>query len=540
MNLLRAISGNRDLVHLEAVWACASLVRWALAILIALYAYDVAGVPAVGVAALARMLPAAVLAPRLAVIADRRSRRLVLLSSLAMRGLLGIAMAAVVWREGSLVLLLVLAAVFGAADSLQKPSQAALLGVHARNPTELAAANTLWSILDNAGFVVGALLVGVLVSLAGLAQGFAACVVPMVVAGLVTARMTPDTAHPPLPGTSTRQELLAGVRAIGEDRQLALLVGIFAVDMFVQAVVDVLLVVIALGLLDLGQEGAGWLSAAWGVGGVIGGVAATVLLARGRLAPGVTVGLVFAGLPLVGIGLWPDRVGALGLMGVLGLGFGVVEVALLILTQRLVAADVLARVYGAQETLAVAAMALGSVGATGLVMLAGEAGALVVAGSLLPLLAVGLVGRVRRLDMGTSAPDNVFEALRRVPAFATLPMATVETLAVRARRELLDADRDVVCQGEPGEAFYVIENGRVEVRVDGAFRRYQDDGEFFGEIALLNRVPRTASVRTVRDTSLLALDQQEFLAAVGAHPRTRHVLHETADERLAGHAPGSG
>jgi CRP-like cAMP-binding protein len=160
-----------------------------------------------------------------------------------------------------------------------------------------------------------------------------------------------------------------------------------------------------------------------------------------------------------------------------------------------------------------------------------------VTGAVLPLLAVLLLRGVRRLDEGQMAPEGVFEMLRAVPAFASLPVATVENLAQRARFEEFDAGRDVVRQGDPGDTFYVIADGAVRVTENGAFMRTQRDGEFFGEIALLHEVPRTATVHTVERTTLLALDQDEFLSAVGAHPRTRHELHGVASFRLADAEP---
>ncbi len=80
-----------------------------------------------------------------------------------------------------------------------------------------------------------------------------------------------------------------------------------------QGVFDVLIVIAAIELLGLGESGAGWLNAAWGVGGVLGGVAALALLGRGRLASGLTVGMAVAGLTLVVVGAWPEAAAAIPL-----------------------------------------------------------------------------------------------------------------------------------------------------------------------------------------------------------------------------------
>src|SRR5690606_11574443 len=108
------------------------------------------------------MIPASLLAPRPALIAYSRARRAVLLVSLVAGLVLAAALWAAVLADCALGLVLTLASAYGVADALQKPTQAALLGVHACNPTELAAANTLWSMLDNAALPAGSLPVGVL------------------------------------------------------------------------------------------------------------------------------------------------------------------------------------------------------------------------------------------------------------------------------------------------------------------------------------------------------------------------------------------
>ena len=186
-------------------------------------------------------------------------------------------MTVVVGMSGSLVLLVALAACFLVTDGVQKPAMAALVSVWARNLRELAAANVAWSMIDYIGFLTGSLLVGIAVATIGLASAFATCILPFVLAGVLLAGMTRDVPEPPLvvPGAlgdapADGSELLAGVRTILRHPELRLLVGAFGVDMLVQAMVDVLIVIVAISLLDMGQQGAGWLSAAWGVGGLAG------------------------------------------------------------------------------------------------------------------------------------------------------------------------------------------------------------------------------------------------------------------------------
>ena len=99
------------------------------------------------------------------------------------------------------------------------------------------------------------------------------------------------------------------------------------------------------------------------------------------------------------------------------------------------------------------------------------------------------------------------------------------------------AGEEVITQGDPGDRFYLIEAGQVEVLEDGVFRRNEGPGESFGEIALLRDVPRTATVRTTRATTLLALERDQFISAVTGHERSHQVAHTVVDDRWAPERP---
>jgi MFS family permease len=318
---------------------------------------------------------------------------------------------------------------------------------------------------------------------------------------------------------------------------LRLLVGVFTADLLVQSVIDVLLVVAALELLDMGASGVGWLNAAWGVGGLVGGAAAIALLRRGRLASGIARGCVVAGLPVLALGAWASAGLAIALLAITGIGFGLVEVAVLTLTQRLAADDVLARVYGVRETLGVLATAAGSMLAAALVALLGVRGALIAAGAALPALAVALRARLGAFEAGAPVPERAFAVLRDVPLFSPLPMATVENLALRAVSEHFAPGETIITQGDDGHDFYVIEDGTVEVRRNGDVLVRRRVGEFFGEIALLRDEPRMATVEAVTPVGVLVLGRDEFLGAIGAHPRSGHAAEAAVTARLVTTTP---
>jgi hypothetical protein len=429
---------------------------------------------------------------------------------------------------------LLFAAVFTIANTAQRPAQAALMPGLARTPAELAAANVCWTAIEYAGFLLGSLLAGVLVGLIELDLAFAACAVAFALTTLVLAALPADSRPPPLEGDepSGLSELAEGLRTIRAHRDIRLLVGIYTVDSLVQGTFDVLLVIAAIELLGIGESGAGWLNAAWGVGGVLGGAAALALLGRGRLASGLTAGLLLAGLSTVALGVWPEVAAAIPLLVLMGVGFALGETAQLTLTQRLAADDVLGRVFGVEESIEVLGLALGSVLAVALVGLVGVDGAIIAAGAVLPLVALLTARRLASMEAGAQVSERSFGLLRGTPLFAPLPVAVQENVALRLTERTYGAGEPILTQGEVGDSFFVIADGEVEVRVDGALRRSQHTGDFFGEIALLRDVPRTASVSAVSPVSLLVIDREEFLTAVGGHPRSTHAAEKAALERL--------
>src|SRR5215213_7479884 len=242
--------------------------------------------------------------------------------------------------------------------------------------------------LEHVGFLGGSLAAGALASLFALDVGFAACAAALALTWLLAASLPRDERPAWIEDDDERGglgELLAGARTVWAHGDLRLLVVVFGINSLAQGIIDVLVVVSALELLDLGTSGAGWSNAAWGVGGVAGGAAALVLLGRGRLAAGLSIGLGIAGVSFLLVGLWGQSAPAFALLAVMGVGFALVEAALLTLAQRLAADDVLARVFGVEESLEVVLLGVGSVIAAVLVAAFGIEGAVIATGAVLAL-----------------------------------------------------------------------------------------------------------------------------------------------------------
>ncbi len=403
---LRPALSTPDLRRLQLAWAAASVGGWTFMVALAVHAYAVGGAAAVGLAALVRMVPAGLAAPLMGLAADRFPRRDVLLAATIARIVLLAAAAAGVAAGAPFALTLILAALFTVASAAHKPAQAALLPHLTRDP---APANALASSVDNAAFVVGAMVAGVLVAALGAAVAFAAAGAMFAFAAIFVAAIARDD-RPNLKGPGPfRFEAFDGLRVVARDRRLRLLVGVLSASTLIEGMVDVLVVITALELIDLGGAGVGWLNAAWGIGGMVGGGVALTLIARGHLRLALPVGGLLIGLPLIALGAVPLPVAALVLLLVLGIGYSLVEVAGVTLLQRLAHDRVRARAFAVVESLYWLTTGAGAMLAPLVVLVAGPRGALIIVGAALPLV---MLSRWVALTHLAGTPRRITKAVR--------------------------------------------------------------------------------------------------------------------------------
>jgi MFS family permease len=279
-----------------------------------------------------------------------------------------------------------------------------------------------------------------------------------------------------------------------------------------------LVVVLAIELLELGEAGVGWLTAAWGLGGLIGGGAALGLLGRGRVSAGIAAGGLLVGISLIVVGAVLSPVLAIVMLVGLGIGYALIEAGGLSLLQRAVSDEVLGRVFAVVETTYWLATGMGAILAPVIIALLGARGAVLAIGACLPLVVALRWGALSRLEEYAAVPEREFGVLRRLTVFAPLPLATVENLARHVVARPVHAGDVVVQRGDAAHDFYVVVDGVLDVSDCEGTRPPLERGDFFGEIALLHESPRTATV-TARDEALLyVLERDVFLNGVSAHP----------------------
>ena len=271
---------------------------------------------------------------------------------------------------------------------------------------------------------------------------------------------------------------------------------------------------VALGLLGLSQSGLGYLNAMLGIGGIVGGFVALVLVQRGRLARDFGIGVLLWSAPLLLVAAWPTVTAAVIMMVLLGLGNSIVDINAFTIIQRITPEETMSRVFGALESALIGAMAIGALLMPLLISTAGDRW--------------GLADRrwrrsprscwlspaaLRRIDTVALAPPGL-ELLRSVSLLSPLPEPILDRLArALVRVELAEGDV-VIREGDHGDRFYVVESGSVAVSKEGRFVAEPRPGR-------LRRRDRAPARRAAhgdrhrhRSHRLQALDRQHFLPAV--------------------------
>jgi CRP-like cAMP-binding protein len=129
--------------------------------------------------------------------------------------------------------------------------------------------------------------------------------------------------------------------------------------------------------------------------------------------------------------------------------------------------------------------------------------------------------------------DAKVKLIQGVPLFSRLSKKGLADVAMIADEIDLPAGRALTKEGTRGQEFVVIVEGAAEVQKDGQTINTLSDGDFLGEIALVTKQPRTATVTTTKPTRALVITEREFLALLKRSPEVGAGIVEALGERLA-------
>ena len=499
------------------------------------YAYSQGGATATGVVSLALLAPTAMAAPFAGPLIDRFGASRVLVGAYLAQGialgataasLLGGAPAPVSYALGALTAMCLV---------VTHPAHAVVSPGIARTAGELVALNAVTGWILSIGLVVAPAGAGLILAVATPGAVYAVGALCVFVATILVLPLRdvvpplPSDVEPPV--SQVLRDLEEGARALARATAPREVVLVLAATFLMVGALDVLIVVLAVGTLDIGESGAGYLTAAHGAGAVLGAAASLTLAGRSRIVPVMLVSALVAAAAFVALGLSISVGVAFAVAAVTGISRTLLEVTGQTLLQRVTATAILARVFAFKEGLAMAAWGVGSLCVPIVIALAGVRGALFFAGAIVPVVLALRLRPLLAVDTAATVPTVTIALLRSLGIFRALPVPAIECIAQSAVDVPMRAGETILREGEVGDRYYAIADGTVEVRSEGRRLSSLGRGDGFGEVALVHDVPRTATVVASSDGRLLAIERDVFLVAVTGHAPTRDRVEIIAHDR---------
>ena len=537
-----AVFHNASLRRVLAAFIGFSLAEWATWIAILVYAFNRGGATETGIAALIQLAPSAVVAPLAASLGDRMRRERALLIAYLVQVVSMGATGMLLLVDAPAWLVYLGAAAAASSITLTRPIQAAILPSLSRTPSELTAANVAAGGIATASMLVGPVLAGLALAFTGSATVFLGAAVVELLSAILVRGIHPidgdQVVERPVAGwRSALPDAVEGLGVLVRESQPRAVLSVLGAAAVMWGALDVFLVVLALDVLALGESGVGFLNAALGAGGLLGAVLSVSLIGRRGLVGPLGLGVLLWSVPLAAIGLLSSVPAAITMLALAGIGRVMMDVSATTLLQRATDPRMLARLFGVLEGVHMASLAVGSIVAPLLIALTSERSAFILAGAAMLLAAAAAWPTMRRLDDAAVARPREVALLRSIPMFAPLGAPAIERLATAMVPVHAHTGSAVVRQGDPGDHFYIITDGRVAVSIDGQRVREEGPGESFGEIALLRSVPRTATVEALESTQLISLDRTTFLEAVTGQPASAQVAEATVARHLGATSP---
>jgi MFS family permease len=556
LRVYRELLGNRPLVRLLLGEFVSGIGDWLYIVAIFVVIYNESGNAAlVGLFGAIRLLPYVVLSVPAGIIADRFDRRMVLLVSDLYRGSLMVLMAVVVATGGSTALLATLAILAACGSSFFYPAMGAYLPALAKDEQQLGPANSAWASLQNVSYIAGPAIGGLVLAFGSVTTAFVVNALTFAFIAVILWSLPPSRARdragavaPAVDGAGASAAAPEGVQAgdvsapaaatapgpAETPLQLRPLGGLVVVQLmagFLGGGFQVITVILAIDVLNAGEQANGYLNAAIGIGGLLGAIAAGGLVLRRGMGVPLIVGALVTGLGTIALGAAGNLPLALLTIGIAAAGALIIDVVTTTIFQRLIPDRLRGRATGILMALSTVTGAAGAFLMPVLLIAYGPWATLGVSGlATIVLTGVGLVMIGSAADRPPTPYEATIARVIKLPLFAGVSAARLEAAMKQVVEVPVTAGVAVVRQGEPADRFYIIESGTFSVtqvqapRAEPALLRQLGPDQVFGEIGLLNRSSRTATVTAETDGLLLALDGDEFLDLVGASGQLRQRL----------------
>ncbi len=522
---------NGDIGRLELGWLAANAGTYGFLVVTLVAAYGAGGAFAAGLLTVVRYVPPTVVASLAGVPTARWRADRVLLAVNLCRAVCMALTLGVIAAPGPVPLLFLFVGLEAGFGGMTRPLHMSVLPWLARTPGELVASNIASSAAEGLGTLLGPAIAGVLLATSGASAAAVAAALLMMLAvvavGSIRVSILRSAQVPP----SLIASLSAGLEAARGTQAVRLVLLGMGLQTLVRGLLTVLLVVAAVDLLGLGEPGVGTLQAAIGAGGFGGAIVALSLTSRAEFGPTFAMALALWGLPIAVIGVTGQPLVAIGLLAVVGMSNAILDVTGFTILQRATPNASRVAVMGLVDSIAAATAALGGFLAPALVAGLGIKGALLVTGAILPISAAIILPSLRRAEGSTAGNLTSARLLRADPLLQLLSLSVIEELAAVMQPVSYQDGDDLIREGETGDEYLLITAGEVDVSRGGQSLQRLGPGHGVGEIALLRRVPRTATVRAIGPVEACALQGDAFLSAITGHVGVR----QAADQIVAAH-----
>lgn len=538
----RAALRHRDYRLLLAGLAVSDSGNWLYAAASIVYILEATGSTAwVAVAGVVRLLPFVLFEPLGGAIADRYDRRKVMIASDLARFVLMLVLMVVATSTSTTAVVgaIVIAFLNNTCSTPYYPAVTAITPSIV-GEEDLAAANALSGTIDNFAIAFGPGLSVVLLLLGPPPVAFGVNAATFLFSAFmvwkigVRGKVGEVEVEPTL-----RSRIVAGAHAIRGSKEAVLLVGLVMAFSFTFGQEVVLFGPISEEFLGMGFDATGLLFAAPGVGGILATGAAARLASRSHTAAILTLATLVSAVPILSLSVVRNPAAAYLLLTIEGAAYIIADVVSTTTLQRVVPRDRIGSVFGIVGSVSVAAIALGSIVAPITIELLGLAGAAAAAGSVLLVVTLVSLPGARALDRIAAARvaelAPAVSLLERLGIFEAASPAQLEALAAVATREAVAKGTVVIREGDEPDDLFAIESGAVDVTTAGgeAPLARLDSGDYFGEIGLLEKRPRTATVTAVADTVLYRVPGEDFLRIANEGPRISTTLLSVMANRLA-------
>jgi CRP-like cAMP-binding protein/predicted MFS family arabinose efflux permease len=513
--------------------ALLDLAQYTSGMVVWLYVFTRGGTEAISLLVVIGSGTVAFLAAPMGSFADRYGRGQIAAVGAVLRALALLAMALSIAAHWPVWTTIALAGVEGAVYSVGAPALRALAPTLVRSPSELGSVNLIISLALALAIFLGPLIGGITYSLTGAAPVVAVVAAVFALSYFQLSRFKqerpPEDAPSEMPVAHPRlTNALAGLRAAASDRRIRLTLVVFCGYSFAVGILDVVLIVIARDVLHHSSGGAGALYSAFGVGGLLAGVGIGQLM-RARLARVFGAAVVLWALPVAAIAFFAQAAIAWLCAVLAGAAGTIAQGAGDTVLQRATPDRLMSRVLGAYETLTGIAYIVAALVPAILIASLGARTVLVAGVAVAPLVVVCCWTALLQLDRDLDVDDERLSLVARVPWLRTGSLAEQDRLAALLEETPAPAGEVILYQGEAGVRFYILRSGAARVLVDGHEVSRLRTGDWFGEVALLSDIPRTATVQATADSRLLSLSDDDFHRALegpgaGARAESNHIL----------------